>query len=55
MEQHFDFQGKLDEAAPLYEQAIGIFKKVLGEDHPNVATLLNNLAGLYQSQVRFLF
>ena len=52
MEPFFDFQGKYDEAMPLYEEAIAIFKKVLGEEHPNVAILMNNLAGLHQQQVR---
>ena len=44
-------QGKYDEAKPLYERAIAIGEKTLGPDHPNVATLLNNLAGLLSSQV----
>ena len=32
------------------KQALAIFKKVYGDDHPNVATLLNNLAGLLRAQ-----
>jgi tetratricopeptide (TPR) repeat protein len=28
-------------------------KRLLGEDHPNVANSLNNLASLYKSQGRF--
>ena len=28
-------------------------KKLLGEEHPNVTTSLNNLAGLYESQGRY--
>ena len=39
-------QGKLDEAAPLYKEAIAIWKKVHGDEHPLVATGLNNLAVL---------
>ena len=54
MERFFDFQGKLDKAAPLYKKAIEIWKKVHGEEHPLVATGLNNLANLYKAQVRFL-
>ena len=37
-------QGKLDEAAPYYEQSLAINKKVYGEEHPSVATDLNALA-----------
>ena len=43
-------QGKFSEAEPLYREAIAIFKKVLGPDHPSVATLLNNLALLLWQQ-----
>ena len=45
-------QGKFDEAAPLYKEAIAINKKVHGEEHPSVATGLNNLALLLSDQVR---
>jgi len=37
----------------LYEQAIEIDKRSLPEDHPSLATDLNNLAGLYESQGRY--
>ena len=43
-------QGELDEAKPLYEQALEIDKKAHGSNHPRVATGLNNLAGLLQDQ-----
>ena len=43
-------QGKLDEAAPLMRQALAIFKKVHGEEHPNVANTLHNLALLLRNQ-----
>ena len=43
-------QGKLNEATPLCKGAIAIFKKVHGDEHPSVATLLNNLAGLLKDQ-----
>ena len=33
-------------------EALAIFKKVLGEEHPNVAVLLNNIAELLRAQVR---
>ena len=44
-------QGKYDEVKPLYEEAITIWKKVHGGEHPQVATGLNNLAGLLYKQV----
>ena len=43
-------QGKLDEAKPYMEQVLSIDKKVYGEDHPEVATDLNNLAQLLSDQ-----
>jgi len=52
-----DRQGQLFYAAyawayvePLWRQALAIAKQHLGKEHPDVATSLNNLAGLYQSQ-----
>jgi tetratricopeptide (TPR) repeat protein len=35
-------------ALPLYERALSIREKVLGPEHPHVATTLNNLAALYR-------
>jgi CHAT domain-containing protein/Tfp pilus assembly protein PilF len=46
-------QGKYNEAIPLAEKASVIFKKVLGENHLDTATSLNNLAELYRSQGRY--
>ena len=45
-------QGKYDEAEPLYVRATEIREKVLGPDHPDVATALMSRAGLMQAQVR---
>ncbi|QDT42654.1 photosystem I assembly protein Ycf3 [Gimesia alba] len=45
--------GEYAEAEPLYLQAIEIRRAVLGETHPDFATTLNNLAGLYKSQGRY--
>jgi tetratricopeptide (TPR) repeat protein len=42
-------QGKYNEAIPLARRSLSILEKALGPDHPNVATSLNNLAGLYYS------
>ena len=43
-------QGKYNEAIPLAEKALAIREKVLGQEHPDVALSLNNLAMLYESQ-----
>ena len=44
--------GAYDRAEPLYRQALEITKKALGEEHPDYATSLNNLAALYQRNGR---
>jgi tetratricopeptide (TPR) repeat protein len=41
------------EALPLCQQALSIYERVLGPDHPNVAQSLNNLASLYQDQGQY--
>ena len=46
----YNDQGDYARAEPLYRQALEICKKVLGENHPDYATSLNNLAVLYHSQ-----
>ena len=46
------FQGRLDEAGPLYDRSLAIREKALGPDHPDVAVSLNNRAGLLSAQVR---
>ncbi|MEH2164643.1 MAG: tetratricopeptide repeat protein, partial [Nostoc sp.] len=40
-------------AEPLYIEALAMRKRLLGDEHPNVATSLNNLALLYKSQGRY--
>jgi hypothetical protein len=42
--------GRYSDAIPIAQQALAIREKALGRDHPDVATWLNNLAGLYVSQ-----
>ncbi|CAM9587498.1 unnamed protein product, partial [Ectocarpus fasciculatus] len=42
----FKIQGKYASALPLYERSQGIQEKVLGPENPDVATSLNNQAGL---------
>jgi len=39
-------KGDYDAAEPLFREALAIDKKALGNDHPGVATDLNNLAQL---------
>ena len=46
-------QGKYAEAIPLAEQVIAILRRVQGSNSPELATALNNLAGLYDSQGRY--
>lgn len=48
------FQGKYAEAEHLYVRALGIREKVLGADHYDLATTLNDLALLLNAQVRVL-
>jgi tetratricopeptide (TPR) repeat protein len=38
--------GRLEEAMPLFEESVKIFRRTLGNDHPDVATSLNNIATL---------
>ena len=46
-------QGKYNEAELLYQQALALRQKLLGNDHPDVASSLNNLALLYYSQGKY--
>ena len=39
--------GEYAKAEPLYQEALRIRQKVLGPEHPDTATSLNNLAELY--------
>src|SRR6266542_201961 len=41
------------EAEPLYQRALAINEWTLGPDHPDVATVLNNLALLYSCQGKY--
>ncbi|WP_335073151.1 tetratricopeptide repeat protein [Nostoc sp.] len=49
----YNGQGLYNQALPWYEQCLEVTKKRLGEEHPDVATSLNNLALLYNSQGRY--
>ena len=44
------WQGKLEVAIELYKKALIIYKKVHGDEHPYVATAMNNIALVYQDQ-----
>ena len=46
-------QEKYKEAATLHEKALGIRRKALGEEHPDVAWSMNNLASVLIAQVLF--
>src|SRR4051812_19023597 len=43
-------EGKFAEAVAPAERALALRERALGPSHPEVATSLNNLAGLYQAQ-----
>ncbi|MSU51737.1 MAG: tetratricopeptide repeat protein [Opitutus sp.] len=43
-------QGKFAEAATLHAQTLEIMQRVLGAEHPNTLTSMNNLASAYSSQ-----
>ena len=47
---YFNQRAAYVEAEPLYQRALAISEKALAPDHPNVGTLLNNLAALYHAQ-----
>jgi tetratricopeptide (TPR) repeat protein len=49
----YESQGKYKEAELLYQQALALRQKLLGDDHPDVASSLNNLAFLYKSQGKY--
>ena len=46
-------KGTYAEIEPLYKRALKINEEALGEDHPDVAISLNNLAELYYNQGRY--
>jgi tetratricopeptide (TPR) repeat protein len=46
-------QKRLNEAEPLFIEALRIWKASLPEGHPRISGSLNNLASLYADQNRF--
>jgi tetratricopeptide (TPR) repeat protein len=49
----YEGQGLYSLAEPWLKSGVSIMQKLLGADHPSVATSLNNLASLYDSQGRY--
>ncbi len=49
----YHLMGSYSEAEPRYLDSLAIRKKALGNEHPDVATSLNNLALLYRAQGRY--
>jgi tetratricopeptide (TPR) repeat protein len=47
---HMDRLGSYTQAQPYVERALALRERVLGAEHPDTATSLNNLAGLLESQ-----
>ncbi len=43
----------MGEAEPMYQQALALRKRLLGDKHPDVADSLNNLAALYKFTRRY--
>src|SRR5262249_51873442 len=42
-----------EEAERLYQRSLTIYEQVLGPEHPDTASTLNNLALLYKNQGRY--
>ncbi len=49
----YNSRGRYGEAEPLLKRSLPITEKALGPNHPDVATALNNLAGLFLGQGRY--
>ena len=45
--------GRYEQAEPLYPRALAIREQVLGADHSDTASSLNNLAFLYVDQGKY--
>jgi tetratricopeptide (TPR) repeat protein len=49
----YEGQGAYAQALPYFKRCLSITQARLGEEHPDVATSLGNLAGLYCDQGRY--
>ena len=47
----YDSQGRYEEAEPLFLQALALRKKLLGTEHPNAVTGLENFVGFLMQVV----
>ncbi len=45
--------GQYEQAIPFWRKVVDLGEREFGPDHPDTATLLNNLAGLYYVQGRY--
>jgi len=45
--------GHYSEAEPFYQKALSLYKRLLGEDHPDLVEYINNLVELYDAKGRF--
>ena len=43
-------QGKLEDAEPLYREALNTCRRILGDDHPDTLWSINNMAGCLKEQ-----
>ena len=50
---NYQARGDTVESERLYQLALTLKEKLLGRNHPDVATTLNNLAAVYKSQGRY--
>eukprot|EP00002_Diphylleia_rotans_P034021 TRINITY_DN7281_c0_g2_i1.p1 TRINITY_DN7281_c0_g2~~TRINITY_DN7281_c0_g2_i1.p1 ORF type:complete len:512 (-),score=74.06 TRINITY_DN7281_c0_g2_i1:601-2136(-) len=50
---NFYDQDSYEQALEYYERSLAIYLKTVGEEHPNVATLYNGIAAVYDSQGRY--
>jgi len=49
----YKLRGKYDAAEPLYRETVQLREKVLGKEHPNTLTRINNLAVLLNRQGKY--
>jgi tetratricopeptide (TPR) repeat protein len=49
----YEEQGLYEQADPWYEECLRVTRERLGDEHPDVATSLNNLAVIYTKQGRY--
>jgi len=49
----YDDQGRYEKSLEAYGSALGLYRKLLGEEHPSTAMTVNNMANVYSSQGRY--